>query len=81
MCNFIIRPIKSYATIDTKAYNDETKQWEDVKAGTEVTPKLVFAGAVYYDDKDGVERTINLSDYVHTFSSNDPNKKEKKESK
>ncbi len=68
MCNFIIRPIKSYATVDTRAYNETTKSWEDVKRGETVVPKLVFGGCVYFDGEDGVERTVNLGDFVNVFT-------------
>ena len=77
MCNFIIRPIKSYATVDTKAYNDKTKTWEDVPLGTVVVPKQVFGGNVFYDVEDGTERCINLEDFIHVFSDKDPKEKKK----
>jgi len=79
MCNFVIRPIKSYATIDLKAYNDATKQWEDVKRGTAIVPKFVFGSVVYYDGDDGAERTINLDDYVHVFTANQEDVKKVKD--
>ena len=68
MADFIIRPVESYATVDTKAYNDKTKTWEDVPRGTAVTPKQVFGGNVFYDVEDGSERCINLEDFVRVFT-------------
>lgn len=90
MCNFIIRPIKSYATVDVYIATTENSETL-LKLGEFVTPKSVdgsgvvmakVSGENFEKDKDDLA-FIPMSLFTHVFSNNDPNKKEdkKKEAK
>ena len=88
MCNFIIRPIKSYATVDVMASKvvadviPTTFENYIIKQGTSFDVKRVDGGFVYGNvDEFKSEVAINLSDMVHTFSDKDPSKKDDKKSK
>lgn len=68
MCNFIIRPIKSYATVDIVSL-DETAT---VKHGDYIDVKQIQGGAVvgYLNGDDSVEVSVPLATFVHTFTAN-----------
>ncbi len=79
MCNFIIRPIKCYATVDIETVGEG----EDLKTGEVVTVKSVESnGRVVVVRENDKTAMIPMEVFVHTFSDKDPNKKEsKKDSK
>lgn len=77
MCNFIIRPIKCYATVDIESDNSDSMN--PIKAGDAMTVKGVYNDQVtLVRDNDTIVR-VDISTFVHTFSDKDPN--EKKDSK
>jgi hypothetical protein len=79
MCNFIIRPIKCYATVDVN--DDDSGSANPIVAGEAFTVKSVTNGLVVLVREDDALVNVPLEVYVHTFSDKDPNKKEKKDSK
>ncbi len=82
MCNFIIRPIKCYATVDVISTNGESESANDIKAGEAFTVKSVVDGKVTLVRENDAVVYVPVSTFVHTFSDKDPNKKDsKKESK
>lgn len=83
MCNFIIRPITSYATVDvaaSKVISDKVPvSFENIviKQGSTFDVKRVDSGYVYGNLKDVEnEVCVNMDDFIHTFSNNDPNAKQ-----
>ncbi len=85
MCNFIIRPIKSYATVDVAASkvvsNKVPVSFENIviKQGSTFDVKRVDSGYVYgLLEGEESEVCVNMDDFVHTFSNKDPNAKEEK---
>lgn len=82
MCNFIIRPIKSYATIDYYELRDGEKQ-KVVGSGDAVSVKYIVGNRVYClpdqgDDDDDKLITIPMNVYTNIFSDKDPNKNTEK---
>ena len=77
MCNFVIRPIKSYATVNVAASKVVTDKipvaFENIviERGTALDVKRVDSGYVY-GIVDGIENEVcvNMDDYVHTFTAN-----------
>lgn len=86
MCNFIIRPVKCFATIDvaataviTEGGKEPKTQSTILQVGTEITPNSVDHGEIVRFEANGFDNVIlPLSVFVHTFSLKDPNKKEEK---
>ncbi len=78
MCNFIIRPIKSYATIDVTASDGQA-----IKTGEFVEVTSVESdGTVNGKHMGNDPVSFSMSVFTHTFSDKDPNKKkDSKESK
>ena len=80
MCNFIIRPVEAYATVDINSDDTTT----ELVAGQKVKVKHVaYDGVVVETEnigKETYEVKIPLEVYIHTFSLQNP-KQEKKESK
>lgn len=77
MCNFVIRPIKSYATIDVMASkvitsdNNVTYENHLLKRGTAFDVDRVDGGFVYGVVEGVAEKVvINTSDFTHTFTAN-----------
>lgn len=68
MCNFIVRPIKSYATIDLHDENGDVI----IRKGDSVEIKSIKGDKVVSGDF-----SVPLSVFVHSFSDKDPNKKSK----
>jgi hypothetical protein len=77
MCNFVIRPVKSFCTIDI--YSEPTKVL--IKAGDSFTVSHIEGDTVVGDVNGTAGLAVPLSVYIHSFSLKDPNAKEKKESK
>lgn len=83
MCNFIIRPIKSYATVDlflqsapgvtTRLYAGE---YVTVKEVDQHGVVLASPSGENFEDKELVWIPMNV--FVHVFSDKDPNAKEAK---
>ena len=70
MCNFIIRPVTSFATIDIFEENGD----KIFEAGEKF--EVSKLKGKYVLDKN--DKGILLEVYIHTFSLKDPNKKEEK---
>jgi hypothetical protein len=68
MCNFIVRPIKSYATIDLYDESGDVI----VRKGDSVEIKSIIGKNVVSGDF-----AVPLEVFVHSFSDKDPNKKSK----
>jgi hypothetical protein len=68
MCNFIIRPIKSYATIDVYDENGNVV----IRKGDSVDVKSIKGNNVISGSF-----SVPVDVFVHTFSDKDPNKKSK----
>lgn len=81
MCNFIIRPIECYATVDIVSTNHESESANDIKAGEKLTVSKVVDGKVCLVREGETVVYVPMATFVHTFSKNDPNKKEDKDSK
>lgn len=76
MCNFIIRPIKCYVTVDLNL--SDSGSANPINAGDPLTVKEVNdTQVVLVRDNDTVVN-VPLEVFVHTFSDKDPNKKEEK---
>lgn len=86
MCNFIIRPIKSYVTLPVYAFHeDEVSGSELLEVGAVFTPSYVGHSerndaVVYGKLENGNVVGIELDVFIHTFSDKDPNKKDSKKS-
>ncbi len=80
MCNFIIRPIKCYATVDVNEGSSGSAN--PIKAGEAFTVKEVVDGSVVLVREGDTVVNVPLTTFVHTFSDKDPSKKkDSKESK
>lgn len=81
MCNFIIRPIKCYATVDINTSQVQSGSINEVKAGDALTVKEVTdrSMVVLVRDDDTIVN-IPMETFIHVFSDKDP-KEEKKDSK
>lgn len=80
MCNFIIRPIKCYATVDISLETYEDTQEPNIKCGDAVTVKSIASDGVVATDGNGTYFIIPMSVFTHSFSDKDPNaKKDSKE--
>lgn len=80
MCNFIIRPIKCYATVDVSLEKFEKTEDSDIKAGDALQVTTVCADGVVATDGNGTYFVIPVDVFTHTFSDKDPSKKESKDS-
>ena len=77
MCNFVIRPIKSYATVNVAASKVISSSmpvaFENIviERGTALDVKRVDSGYVY-GNVEGMEQEVcvNMDDYVRTFTAN-----------
>lgn len=74
MCNFVIRPIKSYATVDyaeMKGVNGG-EQNEVIKRGEYITVKYVTGDDVFghLNGDESKPVTIPVSIFVHSFTAN-----------
>lgn len=67
MCNFVIRPIKSYATVDYSQTDEVLVKRGEYVDVTEVVGNFVL-GTVNGDTERNVE--IHLSQFVHIFKAN-----------
>ncbi len=76
MCNFIIRPVDCYATVNIEL-DDEL----EITQGQKVKVSRVNEKFVVIINPLGNEKNVPLEVFVHAFSLKDPNAKEKKESK
>lgn len=81
MCNFIIRPIKCYATVDITSTKDISESANDIKQGDELTVKEVHNGYVVLVRKNDTVVNVSMETYIHTFSDKDPNAKKENKSK
>lgn len=87
MCNFIIRPIKSYVTIDTTAvvsYSNGNATTTILKAGTGVVPICIDSGEVVRFEANGYDNvSVPLSVFIHAFTADsaDINRVKEKEAK
>lgn len=86
MCNFVIRPIKSYATIDVSASKVVADKipvaFENIilTRGTAFDVKRVDGGFVYGNVADvDNEVVINVEDFTHTFTASQDDIKKAKE--
>lgn len=77
MCNFIIRPIKCYATVDIESSDNVGAN--PVEAGEAFTVRKVKDGGVILVRDNDTVVNIDLATFVHTFSDKDPNEKAKKQ--
>lgn len=66
MCNFVIRPIKSYATVDVMS-NDEK---DVVKRGESVEVLHVTPTQVVFRREGGTQGAINFEAFIHSFTAN-----------
>lgn len=66
MCNFVIRPIKSYATVDIFSADEE----HAVKRGDYIQVAKVQGGAVvgFLNGNEELEVSLPLTTFVHTFT-------------
>jgi ribosomal protein L2 len=83
MCNFIIRPIKCYATVGIVSTNGESESANDIKAGEELTVSKVVDGKVCLVRQSDAVVYVPMETFVHTFSDKKPEaeKQKAKESK
>lgn len=80
MCNFIIRPIKCYVTVDIALEAGENNDIAQLECGNEVeVSHVVPEGVVVRKDKQTF--IVPLEVFVHTFSDKKPEDKKAKESK
>ena len=71
MCNFVIRPIKSYATVDLMGMDTEDQETKVlIKRGESLDVKVVIGQEVAGELEDGKALSIPLSVFVHTFTAN-----------
>ncbi len=74
MCNFIIRPIKCYATVDI--YEDADTPL--INAGDSFEVTRIEGDEVVGNVNDTAGLAIPLHVFTHAFSNNDPNEKDQK---
>lgn len=78
MCNFIIRPIKSYCTVDILGFN-KGKAEVIVKRGDSVLVKLVNEKDVAAEFEDGSAVSIPINTFIHSFTADPADIKKTKE--
>lgn len=72
MCNFVIRPIKSYATVDitVNVEADEVGKTTIVQRNKSVEVSSVEPGIVRFSTEDFESCFLDLSTFVHVFTAN-----------
>lgn len=66
MCNFVIRPIKSYATVDVMS----TDEKDIIKRGESVEVLHVTPTQVVFRRKDNTQGAVNFEAFIHSFTAN-----------
>ncbi len=70
MCNFIIRPIKSYATVDISLEAGENNDISQIERGDAVQVSHVVPEGVVVRKDDKTTHVVPLSVFVHVFTAN-----------